>query len=251
MVKNDFIFNLDGVLVDSFVNFHATADSLVLLNECKKSYTPENISKLFPGVSDIQIFKELAPKQNVHTLIKEKWKIMYYLIDRNPLMCIPKMYELVSILGSRELNIAVTSNSPINWVKKCLKVARPSFQPVRYSLSSMFKQDSVFSIDDCKKPNFKAKPNFKSDTDPDPILLKKARYSFEDVKGEKMEVWIKELMGFTFVVTNNREDVRAARSVGFIPLYLSDKNREFDDDIQIKRFRNSVELFDYITKYLI
>lgn len=229
--ENSFIFDLDGTVVDTQTRFHATAESIVLERYCNVYLKPEDISSRFAGIPTVKVFKELDPDCNASLLVSKKWKVMLSLLNRNIVTCMPGMYELISILKEKDIDFAIASASPMDWIERCLRNTKSSSLFEKAPLLDMFYLDRIFSAEDCKNPK------------PAPDVFLKAQHSFSKT--------IEDSNKNTFVVGDGRADVIGAISGGFNVLYLSENNQEFDKNIQVKRFQTSLELSNYIIKELI
>jgi len=227
-MKNQFIFDADETIFNTLTPFHATAECAVLNKRFNISITPEIISARFDGGPRRRVFQELVPDYNdYNSLVEEKWKIMYFLVSKNPIRCLPGMYELIKYLWVKNIPISIASAAPIHWIKECTeKSVCYDFQVQNPKLSKIF-GDQIFSAQDCNNQK------------PAPDVFLKAQSRMKKTKGD------------TFVIGDARADVLGGTSAGFRVLYLSKENEEFDRIEKVKRFQNSLELSDYITKELV
>ena len=115
-----YVFDLDGTLVKTQQEFHAAAEVSVL-KEYGILMTADSISERFAGVHTLEVFKELAPGNNPHELLKKKWRIMYSMAGQKPIELLPFAKELIRELKNKNIPLAIASASPIDWINICIK----------------------------------------------------------------------------------------------------------------------------------
>lgn len=120
-------------------------------------------------------------------MFKEKWRMMYELVEKKPPKCLPEIYELIVYLHKNSHQLSVASVSPLLWVTACLNNAKP------YNDESFFESrlidifaDRYFSAEGCKNNK------------PDPELLFIAHDSFDHL-----------FDGTTYTIGDGRGDVLA------------------------------------------
>ncbi len=226
MTRKIFIFDLDGMIVDTQTPFHAMCECAVLKLHHEIEISPEDISARFAGISTRQVFKELAPYCDPNFLVKEKWEKMYLLAESRRIECLPGMFELIRDLHQLGHGLAIASASPKRWIELCLEKAHPDEK-----LMDIFK-DKYFSAEDCERSK------------PHPDVFLKARTGFGNVEiTEDME---KD----TFVIGDGRADVLGGLAAKFPVLYLSSTNTEFDENMWVNRFNFSEELAQHVRNNL-
>ncbi len=152
--------------------------------------------------------------------------------------CNPGAYEFAYNLYERDINIAIVSDSPVFWVKKCFEKAHSRTKDLHKPLLTFLgNDDNIFSSKDCK------------DSKPYCSVFKKARHYLNKNVNDTEK--IKELLRIIFVVVNTRTDVVSALSSNYYVLYVSETDTSFDKDYRVRRFQNLFALFDYIVKNLI
>ena len=220
-----FVFDMDGMLVKTQNEFHATAECEVL-----KKYgvhlKPEDISKKFAGIPTKKVFKELAPNLDPEQLTREKWAEMYRMIEKNPLQEVEGMVDLVGELDRKGRPISIASASPNRWIRSCIEHKLP---PTGKRLSSFFRKRYV-SAEYCEKP----KPY------PD-VFLKGKEIALTGYHGKPIEHW--------FAIGDGESDVVAGLAAGMNVLFLSSDNTDFDTNEKVKRFAISTELIAYIASF--
>ena len=230
-MKNRFIFDLDGTIVDTQTPFHATAECAVLKEYCKIVVKPEEISARFAGMPTKHVFRTLAPDyKDVDFLWSKKWETIFEMITKEPMECLPGMNRLIFDLWMRGFQISIASASPMRWINECLDkkfydICDNQKIPL-LNLRAMFK-DKYFSAELCKNPK------------PAPDVLYMASKA------------MKETMGRTYVVGDGRSDVLGGTAANMHVLYLSKDNIEFDGRSTIKRFETSEALVEHIRLNLI
>lgn len=128
-----YIFDLDGTLVKTQSEFHATAE-VEVLKKCGISLTADSISERFAGVHTLEVFKELAPNHDPHKLLKNKWEIMYAMADQKPIEPLSFARELVRGLSNQNIPLAIASASPLEWIKIC--IGKIGLQDLFHTLAS-------------------------------------------------------------------------------------------------------------------
>lgn len=230
--RNSFIFDLDGLVVDTQTPFHAEAECKVLKEYCNVKITPEQISERFAGIPTKKVFKELAPNFDSNLLVREKWRTMLEILDSQELCCMPGMYELIFELHKKGFEISIGSASPKYWISKCLKEARPHnyhyFEDMK--LIDMFGY-RYYSAEECLNPK------------PAPDIFLKAHH--EMFEGTKLETKC------TYVLGDGASDVKAGLAAKMKVIYLSGTNTEFDQNKNVIRFGTSVEVSNYVLNNLI
>jgi len=226
--KNCFIFDLDGTLVFTQLDFHARAESEVLKTYAHVDWSPLEISKRFSGISTTEVFQTLAPKINAAALVREKWARMYQLAGLRTIYCLPEMYELVSTLYEQGSPIAIGSASPRQWINTCLKRARHIDGSA--FMAKMF-ADHFASAEDCQSPK----------SAPDVFIAAKSRLLADQSIDDSYGV---------YVIGDGQADVSAALVMGAEVLYLSLSDESFDQNPKVKRFSNSDSLANHIMSEL-
>ncbi|OGM94632.1 hypothetical protein A2524_00350 [Candidatus Wolfebacteria bacterium RIFOXYD12_FULL_48_21] len=117
------IFDLDGTLVRTQTEFHATAETEVL-KECGIIVNPEDITVRFSGVHTLEVFRQLAPHCDAHELLAEKWKYMIRLANTKPIHPIECAPQLIHRLYTRGVPMGIASASPTAWIVRCLTSIR-------------------------------------------------------------------------------------------------------------------------------
>ena len=227
-MKNKFIFDLDGTIVNTQIPFNSFVESELLRIHQNIIIKPEELALRFAGMATIKVFKETAPNCDIDFMFKEKWRMMYELVEKKEPKCLPGMYELIVDLSKNDNQLSVASASPLLWVLACLNNAKPhdSENPFESKLIDIF-DNKYFSAEGCKNNK------------PDPELLFMANDVFDHSLG-----------GITYTIGDGRGDVLASISANFSVLYLSSINTEFDEHPLVTRFNSSLELSDYIRKNL-
>lgn len=226
-MKNKFIFDLDGTIVNTQIPFNSFVESELLRIHENIIIEPEELALRFAGMATKKVFKETAPDCNIDFMFKEKWRKMYELVQIKELKCIPFMYELIYDLNKKGNQMAIASASPLLWVKSCLQNAMPCISENIYEqkLINIF-DNKYFSAEGCKNNK------------PEPDILFMANDSFDH-----------SVDGITYTIGDGRGDVLAGIAANFPVLYLS-SNKEFDGHPLVKRFNCSLGLVMYIRKNL-
>jgi len=188
---------------------------------------PEELASRFAGMATKKVFKETATNCDIDFMFKEKWRMMYELVEKKAPKCLPGMYELIVDLSKNDNQLSVASASPLLWVLACLNNAKPhdAENPFESKLIDIF-DNKYFSAEGCKNNK------------PDPELLFIANDIFNHHSN-----------GLTYTIGDGRGDVLASISARFPVLYLS-LNKEFDDNPLVTRFDSSLELSKYIRENL-
>lgn len=113
------IFDLDGTLVKTQDEFHASAEAAVLANHGIVA-DPKEISERFAGTSTRKLFKHWAPMCDADVLHHEKWEHMRILGSIHPIEPMPFAKELVQKLFVRGMPISIASASPMHWIETCV-----------------------------------------------------------------------------------------------------------------------------------
>ncbi len=213
-----FIFDLDGLLVNTQLPFHASAESRIFLHY-GLDLKPEEISERYAGISTRKIFKELLPQCDADELVREKWRIMKEMALIHPPLAMPSMLEACHFLKNRHIPISIASASPKEWIELCIGQRSADLS---YNFLDLFENHYV-SAEECAN----GKPA------PDVFLLAKDRLV---ISGERQ--WV--------VVGDGESDVLAGLAAQMDVLYLSDKNTAHDQNSRVRRFSTSLELADYI-----
>lgn len=214
-----FIFDLDGLLIDTQLPFHAVAESMIF-DKYGLHLLPEEISERYAGISTSKIFNELLPQENATELVKEKWEIMSSLVKFHPPVPLPGMLEVCQFLKTKQAPIIIASASPAFWIELCLD------QPLSGgSFRNVFENNFV-SAEECKN----GKPA------PDVFLLAKEKLVTNGVDNKIK--W--------FVVGDGESDVRGGLAAEMDVLYLSSSNKNYDTNNCVKRFSDSYRLANYI-----
>jgi phosphoglycolate phosphatase-like HAD superfamily hydrolase len=226
-MKNKFIFDLDGTIVNTQIPFNSFVESELLKVHQNIIIKPEELASRFAGMATKKVFKETAPDCDIDFMFKEKWKMMYQLVEQKAPKCLPGMYELIVDLSKNDNQLSVASASPLLWVLACLNNARPysDEHPFESRLIDIF-DGKYFSAEGCKNNK------------PDPELLFIANDIFNHHSN-----------GITYTIGDGRGDVLASISANFPVLYLS-LNKEFDGHHLVTRFNSSLELSAYIRENL-
>ncbi len=229
-MKYGFIFDLDGLLVDTQLPFHATAESMIFAQH-GLNLKPDVISQRYAGISTRKIFDELLPQENVDILVRQKWEIMSQLLKTNSLVALPGMLEVCHFLKSREVPIIIASASPKSWIQLCLNQPMVDLKLASncyvLNFSNVF-GDNFVSAEECRN----GKPA------PDVFLLAKNRLSVHNLS--EVIKWV--------VIGDGASDVVGGLAAGMEVLFLSDVNTDFDSNQRVKRFSDSMQLADYIKK---
>ncbi len=206
--RHGYVFDLDGLLVNTQTPFHACAECQVL-KEYGITMQPEELSARFAGRSVREVFAELAPDQNPDELVRRKWALMPELLARKQIEALPEMLELCRDLNEVGIPIAIASASPASWIRLCLQT-RLDVEGEINTFGQIF-GDRYVSAEDCKRP----KPA------PDVFLAAQAlAISHADPKAEVRQ-W--------FAVGDGESDVLAGIAAKMHILFLSESNQEFDD----------------------
>jgi beta-phosphoglucomutase-like phosphatase (HAD superfamily) len=236
-MRNLFIFDLDGTIVDTQIPFHASVESEILQLFEEVDISPEELSLRYSGIPTKKVFEESAPGCDSDFLVKEKWERMYSLTNFKSMECLPEMYELIKDLDEKGHGLAIASASPLKWIELCIKNALRnndrSFSGKR--LSHIF-SGKYFSAEDCANPK------------PAPDVFLKA---FSELQGNQLGMSIEDALGCTYVVGDGRSDVLASLAAKLPILYLSPVNTEFDKNRWVKRFSSSEELSTHIRENLL
>jgi beta-phosphoglucomutase-like phosphatase (HAD superfamily) len=232
-MKYCFIFDLDGLLVDTQLPFHAVAESMIFARH-GLNLKPEVISQRYAGISTRKIFHELLPRENVDMLVQQKWETMYKLLKTNSLIALPGMLDVCYFLKSQAIPIIIASASPKSWIQLCLN--QPMIDPklannfTSVNFSNVFGNNFV-SAEECRD----GKPA------PDVFLLAKNRLAVSSLS-ETIK-WV--------VVGDGASDVVGGLAAGMEVLFLSDINTDFDSNQRVKRFSDSMQLAEYIRKLVV
>lgn len=116
--KKAYIFDLDGTLVRTQKEFHAPAEAKVLASH-GIVVRPGEISERFSGVHTLEVFRQLAPGYDAHTLLDEKWAVMRQLARTQPIKQMPCAKAVVQYLYDRNIPLAIASASPLQWIDFC------------------------------------------------------------------------------------------------------------------------------------
>lgn len=116
------IFDMDGVISDTQI-YHAQAES-ILLKRFGVSMKPEEITTLYAGVSDEQMFKKIfqknsIPLDNITQLINKKWEIMKELL-RGIVYPVPNVINLINELSQNGFALAIASSSSREFIEYVL-----------------------------------------------------------------------------------------------------------------------------------
>ena len=227
-MKNKFIFDLDGTIVNTQIPFNSFVESELLRIHQNIIIPPEELASKFAGMATKKVFKEIAPDCDIDFMFKSKWEMMYELVLKKELNCLPGMYELIVDLKKNGNQISVASASPLLWVLACLNNAKPYSNecPLESKLIDIF-EDKYFSAEGCKNNK------------PDPDILFMANDGFDHLSE-----------GITYTIGDGRGDVLAGIAANFPVLYLSSINTEFDEHPLVTRFNSSLELSVHIRKNL-
>ncbi len=225
-MKKGFIFDSDGLLFKTQLEFHAAAESRVLARE-GIHISPQEISDRFAGILTKQVFKELAPNCDAEELCIRKWDIMHQLLEERQLEALPGMLEICAILKFSNIPICIASAAPRSWIKLCLKTVVHKRGIKRDPEITSFGQvfgDNYISAEECTKGK------------PDPEIIFKA---IEKVDPDNQVTdW--------YMVGDGESDVGCALNAKIKVLYLSAENETLDCIDELKRFRTSQELADHI-----
>jgi beta-phosphoglucomutase-like phosphatase (HAD superfamily) len=225
---NKFIFDLDGTIVNTQIPFNSFVESELLRIHQNIIISPEELALNFTGMSTRKVFSEKAPNCDINFMVKRKWEMMYELIETKELRCLPGMYDLLFDLNVNGNQMAIASASSPLWIKSCLDYAIPDEGSIIYKHKLIdFFGDKCFSAENCQ--NNKPKP--------DVILM--ANESFEH-----------SISGITYTIGDSQGDVIAGIAGNFPVLYLSEINKEFDDNPLVKRFNSTLELCSHIRENL-
>lgn len=113
------IFDLDGTLVKTQDEFHASAEAAVLASH-GIAVDPKEISERFAGTSHRELFKRWAPSCDADALHHEKWEQMRRLAAIHPIEPIFFAKELVRELAVRGIPVAIALASPMHWIETCI-----------------------------------------------------------------------------------------------------------------------------------
>lgn len=227
-MKNKFIFDLDGTIVNTQIPFNSFVESELLRIHQNIIITPEELASRFAGMATKKVFKETAPECDIDFMFKKKWEMMHELVKKKELKCLPGMYEIIVDLSRNNNQLSIASASPLSWILACLDNAKP------YNDESLFESKLInifdnkyFSAEDCKNNK------------PEPDILFIANDSFNHSSN-----------GLTYTIGDGRGDVLAGIAANFPVLYLSSTNKEFDENPLVTRFNSSLELSMYIKENL-
>ncbi|MCX6793376.1 MAG: HAD family phosphatase [Candidatus Falkowbacteria bacterium] len=216
-----FIFDLDGLLIDTQLPFHALAESMIF-DKYGLHLLPEEISERYAGISTRKIFSELLPNEKADDLVKEKWEIMSSLVKAKAPVALPGMFEVCQFLKAKQVPIIIASASPAFWIELCLDQLINNSE---HNFREVFENNFV-SAEECKN----GKPA------PDVFLLAKERL-IKAGADEKIK-W--------FVVGDGESDLMGGLAAEMDVLYLSSTNFNHDENERVKRFSDSVSLASYI-----
>lgn len=131
------LFDFDGVLVDAQNRIHANAEAQVLA-KYDITVIPEEISKKYAGMSTKKVFFELAPHLDPEVLYKEKWAIVRTMLERDEIIAIPGMYELLELLKEKKIPTCIASASPRWYLDSLMKRTLVAQSGKEYRLKDYF-----------------------------------------------------------------------------------------------------------------
>lgn len=216
--KMNYIFDLDGCVLDTQTPLHATAECRVL-KKYGITINPNEISERFAGIPTKKVFKELAPSNNPDVLEKEKWEIIEKLIEEKDFSNLNLLGNCCVQLKNKGYSIAIASASPKWYIKKVLDKIKIGGQ----KLSSYF--DALVSAEEVTRP----KP-------------------FPDVFLKAAEM-INAKLDNCIVIGDGSSDVNGGLAANMQVVYYS-KNTKFDNNNFVIRFENNKEVSDYLLKNL-
>jgi beta-phosphoglucomutase-like phosphatase (HAD superfamily) len=217
-----FVFDLDGMLVETQLEHHAKVESEILKKYGVQIY-PEEISEKYAGISTKQVFRTIAPHLDPETLAREKWVAMYAHANTEDLREVPGMMELIRVLHAKQIPISVASASPLRWIRMCLE---KKVRPTQKRYGSYFGKRFV-SAEHCENP----KPY------PD-VFLKGKEVALNGYHGKPIEQW--------FAIGDGESDVKAGLAAGMHVLYFSKNNTTYDNHEKVTRFAVSTDLIAHI-----
>lgn len=118
-MKKAIIFDMDGVISDT-QKFHAAAENK-LLNKFGIDMEPEEITRMYAGISDEQMFKEIFAEnntvvKNISTIIFDKWRIMKK-ITKGKIKAVPHVIKLIRFLKNNGLKLSIASASTKDFIE--------------------------------------------------------------------------------------------------------------------------------------
>lgn len=217
-MKVGFIFDLDGLLVNTQLPFHAEAESRVL-KEVDTEVSPASISNRFAGISTKKVFNTLAPLQDSDELVKRKWEIMNELVAEQPLEAIPYMLDLCEFLKENRVPICIASASPRSWIELCLQQpvhqSRPPFYNNIVNYGQIFGENYV-SAEEC------------SEGKPSPAIIYKA---IDKCKVRYVDFW--------FMVGDGESDVESALNASIGAMFYAPGNPKYINNMWVRWFEET------------
>lgn len=129
MRKTAIIFDMDGVISDT-QKFHAEVESL-LLKDFGILMAPDEITKMYAGVADEEMFMELFEKHGIRVnsvkdIVLRKWDLISQ-IAKGRITAIPHAVKLIDSLKTQGFKLAIASASTkafINEVLEALEIRK-------------------------------------------------------------------------------------------------------------------------------
>jgi len=226
--NNRYIFDMDGMVVDTQTEFHAIAEAHIIKKHHGYIISPDEISRHFAGMPTVKVFEALVPGCNTEFLRIEKWKYMYQMVEITKPKCLPGIYAMLLALSKRGIPMAIASASPPLWIVTCLTKAYPHENVLRErSLLEIF-LGRTLTAEECEHPK------------PAPDVFLKAKAVLDRLCG------VADPSGQTYVVGDGRSDVLGGLRAKMRVLYLSKTDTRFDNNLRVKRFTDSKALAQHI-----